>query len=35
MKKHQYYTESQKKLREKGKQRNIKGLLNKLENIKN
>ena len=34
MKKHQYYTESQKKLREKGKQKNIKRLLNKLENIK-
>ena len=33
IKKHQYYTESQKKLREKGKQKNIKGLLNKLENI--
>jgi uncharacterized protein len=31
--KHQYYTESQKKLREKGKQKNIKRLLNKLENI--
>ena len=34
MKKHQYYTESQKKLREKGKKKNIKRLLNKLENIK-
>ena len=34
IKKHQYYTESQKKLREKGKQKNIKRLLNKLENIK-
>jgi hypothetical protein len=33
IKKHQYYTESQKKLREKGKQKNIKLLLNKLENI--
>jgi predicted metal-dependent HD superfamily phosphohydrolase len=33
MKNHQYYTESQKKLREKGKQKNIKALLNKLENI--
>lgn len=33
IKKHQYYTESQKKFREKGKQKNIKGLLNKLENI--
>jgi predicted metal-dependent HD superfamily phosphohydrolase len=33
VKKHQYYTESQKKLREKGKQKNIKALLNKLENI--
>jgi len=33
IKKHQYYTESQKKLREKGKQKNIKRLLNKLENI--
>ena len=33
IKKHQYYTESQKKLREKGKQKNIKGLLKKLENI--
>ncbi len=33
VKKHQYYTESQKKLREKGKQKNIKRLLNKLENI--
>jgi uncharacterized protein len=30
---HQYYTESQKKLREKEKQKNIKGLLNKLEEI--
>ena len=30
---HQYYTESQKKLREKGKQKNIRRLLNKLENI--
>ncbi len=33
LKKHHYYTESQKKLREKGKQKNIKKLLNKLENI--
>ncbi len=33
VKEHQYYTESQKKLREKGKQNNIKRLLNKLENI--
>ena len=33
VKKHRYYTESQKKLREKGKQKNIKRLLNKLENI--
>ncbi|MGD8881374.1 MAG: HD domain-containing protein [Desulfobacterales bacterium] len=33
IKKHQYYTESQKKLREKGKQKNIKALLKKLENI--
>ena len=33
MKKHHYYTESQKKLREKGKQKNIERLLNKLENI--
>ena len=31
--KHQYYTESQKKLKEEGKQKNIKKLLNKLENI--
>jgi predicted metal-dependent HD superfamily phosphohydrolase len=30
---HQYYTESQKKLREKEKQKNIKRLLNKLEEI--
>ena len=34
IKKHQYYTESQKNLREKEKQRNIKKLVNKLENIK-
>jgi len=34
IKKHQYYTESQKKLRGKEKQKNIKRLLNKLENIK-
>jgi len=33
IKKHQYYTESQKKLREKGKQENIKRLLEKLESI--
>jgi predicted metal-dependent HD superfamily phosphohydrolase len=33
IKKHQYYTESQKNLREKEKQRNIKKLLNKLGNI--
>jgi uncharacterized protein len=33
IKKHQYYTESQKKLRDKEKQKNIKKLLNKLENI--
>ncbi|UCH21581.1 MAG: HD domain-containing protein, partial [Deltaproteobacteria bacterium] len=33
IKKHKYYTESQKKFREKGKQKNIKRLLNKLENI--
>ena len=33
IKKHQYYTESQKKVREKEKQKNIKRLLNKLENI--
>jgi predicted metal-dependent HD superfamily phosphohydrolase len=33
IKKHQYYTESQKKLRETGKQKNIRGLLKKLENI--
>jgi uncharacterized protein len=31
--KHQYYTESQKKLREKQKQKNITRLLNKLENL--
>jgi hypothetical protein len=30
---HQYYTDSQKKLREEGKRKNIKKLLNKLENI--
>ena len=30
---HRYYTESQKKWREKGKQKNIKKLLNKLKNI--
>jgi len=33
IKKHQYYTESQKKLRKKGKQKNIKSLIKKLENI--
>ena len=33
MKKHHYYTESQKKLRQKGKQNNINALLNKLEKI--
>lgn len=33
IKTHQYYTESQKKLREKGKQKNIKRLLKKLETI--
>jgi predicted metal-dependent HD superfamily phosphohydrolase len=33
IKKHRYYTESQKKLREEGKQKNIKKLLYKLENI--
>ena len=31
---HQYYTESQRKLRDKEKQKNIKRLLNKLEDIK-
>jgi predicted metal-dependent HD superfamily phosphohydrolase len=35
IKNHQYYTQSQKKLREKGKQKNLKRLLNKLENIEN
>ncbi|MCP4273834.1 MAG: hypothetical protein GY781_18075 [Gammaproteobacteria bacterium] len=30
---HQFYTETQKKLRDKVKQKNIKKLLNKLENI--
>ena len=34
MKKHRYYTESQKKLREEGKRKNIKRLINTLENIK-
>ena len=34
LKKHQYYTESQKKLREEEKQKNIKQLLKKLENMK-
>jgi predicted metal-dependent HD superfamily phosphohydrolase len=33
IKNHQYYTDSQKKLREKGKQENIKKLLDKLKNI--
>jgi uncharacterized protein len=33
IKKHRYYTESQKKLREKGKQKNIKMLVDKLETI--
>ena len=33
IKKHKYYTESQKKLREKEKQKNIKRLLEKIENI--
>jgi len=33
VKNHKYYTESQIKLREKGKQKNIKALLKKLENI--
>jgi predicted metal-dependent HD superfamily phosphohydrolase len=32
LKKHQYHTESQKKLREKGKQKNIKRLSKKLQN---
>ena len=35
IKEHQFYTETQKKLREKVKQKNIKKLLNKLENIEN
>ena len=34
IKNHQYYTESQKKLREKGKQKNIRQLLSKLEKIR-
>jgi len=34
IKKHQYYTESQKNLREKGRQKNIKSLLRKIEDIK-
>jgi predicted metal-dependent HD superfamily phosphohydrolase len=34
LKKHQYYTPSQNKLREQGKQKNLKMLLNKLEAIK-
>jgi uncharacterized protein len=33
LKKHQYYTESQKKLREKGKQKNIKRLIKKMEDL--
>jgi len=33
LKEHHYYTESQKRLREKGKQRNINRLLKKLEHI--
>jgi predicted metal-dependent HD superfamily phosphohydrolase len=33
MKRHQYYTDSQKKLREKGKQKNITMLIKKLEKI--
>jgi uncharacterized protein len=33
--KHQYYTESQKKLREEQKQKNITRLLNKLKNLEN
>ena len=33
IKNHQYYTESQKKMREADKQKNIKRLLNKLENM--
>ena len=35
VKNHQYYTESQKKLREKGRQKNIECLLRKIEDIKN
>jgi hypothetical protein len=35
LKAHRYYTQSQKKLRGKGKQKNLKRLLNKLENIEN
>jgi hypothetical protein len=35
LKTHRYYTQSQKKLRGKGKQKNLKRLLNKLENIEN
>ena len=34
IKKHHYYTESQKKLREKGKQKNIESLLREIEIIK-
>jgi predicted metal-dependent HD superfamily phosphohydrolase len=34
IKNHQYYTQSQKKLREKGKQKNIKKLLKKMEILK-
>jgi uncharacterized protein len=33
LKKQQYYTKSQKKLREKGKQKNIKRLIKKMENL--
>ena len=33
LKKHQFYTESEKKLREKGKRKNIKSLIKKLENV--
>lgn len=35
IKNHRYYTQSQKKLREKGKQKNIKRLITKLENFGN
>jgi hypothetical protein len=33
LKKHRYYTESQKKIREKGKQENIRRFLRKLQDI--